>query len=257
MDDDPEEKFLAHLALIDRIARASCRRRRLRPEEAEDFRAEVHLKLIADDYTVLRKFKGEARFSTYLTTVIQRLLADHCDRLWGRWRPSVVARRLGPTAEQLERLLVLEGHALADACQLLRARHGVTLTDDDLADIAARLPQRTRRRLVGDAELGSLADPQADAERDVRRREHDDLRRRVEEGVERALARLAPEDRWLARLRLMQGARVADIARSLGVEPAALYPRIEAVKRALRRHLQAEGIGPEALDALLSDRDAA
>lgn len=74
--------FLANKKLIDRIVRAVCRRLRCSVDEAEDFLSEMYVKLVADDYAVLRQFKGEFRLSTYLTTVVTHHLADYrdCDR---------------------------------------------------------------------------------------------------------------------------------------------------------------------------------
>ena len=50
----PEQIFLAELPRIERVIGATCRRHRLRAEEAEEFASTVRLKLIADDYAVLR-----------------------------------------------------------------------------------------------------------------------------------------------------------------------------------------------------------
>jgi hypothetical protein len=54
------------------------------------------LKLIENDYRILRSFEGLASLGTYLTTVIARLFLDFQIHEWGRWRPSAAATRLGP-----------------------------------------------------------------------------------------------------------------------------------------------------------------
>ncbi|MFN8061279.1 MAG: hypothetical protein U0Q12_19115 [Vicinamibacterales bacterium] len=70
--DDLEALFLQHLSLIDRTAAFVARRRHMRVDRIRDFQSDVRLKIIEDDYAVLRKFQGRSRISTYLTTVIAR-----------------------------------------------------------------------------------------------------------------------------------------------------------------------------------------
>ena len=85
---DAERLFLDNLALIDRIVAATCRRHRLTAEETEDFGSSVKLKLIANDYEVIRAFQGRCSLAGYLTAVILRAFIDHRNHLWGRWRPT-------------------------------------------------------------------------------------------------------------------------------------------------------------------------
>src|SRR5215208_5464467 len=62
---------------------------------------------VIDDITgqVRRRFERRSSLPTYVTVVIQRLFLDYRNRLWGKWRPSSDAKRLGPTAMLLERLV--------------------------------------------------------------------------------------------------------------------------------------------------------
>ena len=52
---------------------AYARSARLQPVDVEDIAAEILLQVIADDYKVLRQFKGNANFSTYLTVIARRI----------------------------------------------------------------------------------------------------------------------------------------------------------------------------------------
>ena len=90
---DAETLFLEKLPLVDRILAVTSRRNRLTKEEAEDFASVVKLKLIANDYEVLRAFAGRCSLAGYLTAVVQRAYIDHCNHLWGKWRPSAEAGR--------------------------------------------------------------------------------------------------------------------------------------------------------------------
>ena len=104
-----EANFLAALPVIDDVAAQVCRRHRLNAGEADDFKSEVRLHFIERNYEVLRKFEGRCTLSTYVNVVVQRVFLDYRNRMWGRWRPSTEARRLGPTAMLIERLVTRDG----------------------------------------------------------------------------------------------------------------------------------------------------
>jgi RNA polymerase sigma-70 factor (ECF subfamily) len=44
----------------------------LRPEDTEDLAAEILLQIVANDYAVLRQFKGNSSLATYLTVIARR-----------------------------------------------------------------------------------------------------------------------------------------------------------------------------------------
>ena len=100
----PEERFVQNLDLIDRIVAFVCRRNHLDAGESDDFASHVRFKLLEDDYGVIRKFEGRSSLSTYLTTVIQRLYFQYRVQLWGKWRPSAEAKRLGETCSTTYKL---------------------------------------------------------------------------------------------------------------------------------------------------------
>lgn len=58
-----DEFFLANLPHIEKVVAQTCRRCRFRKEEAEDFSSLVMIKLMENDYAVLRKFQGECDLS--------------------------------------------------------------------------------------------------------------------------------------------------------------------------------------------------
>src|SRR6476646_2196276 len=90
-----EALFLASLPVIDDVTGQVCRRHRLSPSEADDFRSEVRLHFIDRDYEVLRQFEKRCKLSTYATVVIQRLFLDYRNWLLVKWRPPTDARRMG------------------------------------------------------------------------------------------------------------------------------------------------------------------
>jgi hypothetical protein len=106
---ESEALFLSCLPVIDEVTAQLCRRHRLSPDESEDFRSEVRLHCSQRDFDLLRRFEGRSSLQTYLTVVISRLFLDYRNRLWGRWRPSIEAKRLGPSAIPIEPLVAHDG----------------------------------------------------------------------------------------------------------------------------------------------------
>lgn len=242
----PREAFLAHLELVERLVAYVGRRHHLAPEEREELSSAVKLKLMEDDYGVFRKFEGQSKLSTYLTVVVNRFFLDQLRARKGRPRASAEARRLGPVAMQLERLLYWDGFSFDEACRILQENHGVDASWHDMEDMAARLPSRTlERRHEGGDRIdhlsGALERPDQAALERERERETDDAVAVIDELVEA----LDPEDRLILRMLYADGLTVANAARALGVDQKRLYRRRDALLRTLRTELEARGLRGE------------
>lgn len=238
----PEVLFRDHLPLVERVIDSVCRRRALRQEEAEEFGAAARLKLVEDDYAVLRKFEGQSSLSTYLTTVVHRFFLDFLRAKRGRRRPSAEARRLGVVAIRLERLLYWDGFGFDEACRILQENHGVDASWQELEEVAGRLRRPAERREEGGERVDRLTGEVERPDRALEEREQTEQAERVVEALEEALATLGPEDRVILRMRYEDGFTVADIARSLHLEQKPLYRRIDKLLRSLRRELEARGL---------------
>jgi RNA polymerase sigma factor (sigma-70 family) len=241
---NPEALFLEHLGWIEKVAAMTCRRYGVWGAEAEDVAAGVKLKLMEDDYAVIRKFQGKSTLKTYLATVVMRYFLEHGRERRGRWRPSAVAERLGAPAQELEALVYRDGYRLEQAGEKLRTSGRTTLSDAELARLLARLPQRAPLRPVEVAsdpvleavESFSHADDRvAAAETETRRGE-------VMGALGRALARLEPEERMIALMHFRDGRTLADVARALRVEQKPLYRRVERLRARLRQSMEADGV---------------
>jgi RNA polymerase sigma-70 factor (ECF subfamily) len=55
----------------------------LRPEDVEDVAAEILLKIVASDYSVLRQFRGLSSLATYLTVIARRICIHELVRRTG------------------------------------------------------------------------------------------------------------------------------------------------------------------------------
>ena len=231
----------SNLALVDRTIAFACRRYRFTPEDAEEFASVVKLKLVDDDYAVLRAYEERSSFSTFINIVVQRLALDYLNHLWGKWHSSAEAKRLGDSAVELERLLHRDGRSLDEAATILCARHP-GLTRESLASLAARLPVRAPRHYEVDLEEADSVSTRADAEERLMTADRKRLSERIAAVVSDILARLPDDDRLILQLRFEGELTVAQIARMLHIEQKLLYRRIEQRMRELKRELQKNGI---------------
>lgn len=249
-----EALFTANIDLIRRVVRHIASRRYLSHQDVEDFEAEVHLKLIADDYAVLRSFEERSALSTYLVTVIQHAFLDFQVRRWGRWRPSSAARRLGPLAVELERLMHHEGRSFEEACAVLSSSQGRPVDLARLSKIVEVLPARpAMKRAAGVEILMDLPSPAGGPDTDIRERERQEMLRRAEKLLGEALGQLSPEDRMLVMLHFVDGLTVAKIAANLGLDQRRLYRSIERCLASMRAYLESHGLQPAIIKDLIGD----
>src|SRR5262245_13538187 len=141
-----EELFLAHHGLIERLIAWVCARRGLRSADAQDFASTVKLRVVENDYEILGKFEGRSSFQTYLAVVINRMYLDFQAERFGKWRHSAEARRRGPVALRLERLVYRDGYTFDEAAGILQTNENVPLSRDELHAIFVELPCRPSRR---------------------------------------------------------------------------------------------------------------
>jgi RNA polymerase sigma factor for flagellar operon FliA len=235
----PEHAFLANLPTIDALVQMVARQQRMSWAEAEEFASIVRLRLIENDYAILRKFRGGSTLRTYLTVVIARQALDYRDACWGRWRPSRAARRLGRTAVTLEKLIVRDGFTLEEAWRAVP--DAVTAEDlQCLRAFAERLRPRVRRHWV------SIDDVEEWQRRSVEPELELLGDRRIAEALARALQTLAPGDSRLLKLRFAEGLSISSIARREGLDQASLYRRVATLLRRLRRELESRGFAAAA-----------
>jgi len=240
-----EALFLASLPVIDDVTGQVCRRHRLSAAEADDFRSEVRLHFIDRDYEVLRRFEKRSSLPTYVTVVIQRLFLDYRNRLWGKWRPTTEAKRLGPTAILIERLVARDGWSLEQVVDTLRVNHGLTL-DASLQALCDKLTRRApKRQMVAEAHADAIESREPAPDANVVRVEQEFLAKRVRVVLERAKQALEPEERLILKMRFEDAVPVADIARALHLNQKRLYRTIERLLASIGERLQAEGVSRE------------
>lgn len=233
---EPSELLVANLPLIDRIAAAICRRKGMPPEEVEEFLAILRLRLVDDDYAVIRAFRNRSSLATFITTVASRLLLDYQKQQWGRWRASAEAMRMGDAAVELERLLYRDGLPLDTALETIRAKFPDTPSAQIESFVQLLPPRVTRQRVALDVAAAVGLEPDVSAFE--QRRTGTVISAAVNEYIEQ----LPSEDRLLLQLRFESDMTVAQIARALQQDQAVLYRRLYRCLDGLRRHLERAGI---------------
>jgi RNA polymerase sigma factor (sigma-70 family) len=245
----PEQLFRGHLELIEQVIAHTCRRAHFSPQDAEDFAGYARVKLIEDNYCKIREYRGRSSFKTYLTVVIKRLLFDYRDHLWGKWRLTAEAQRLGPVAERLETLLGREGYTFEEARQILRINDKVEISDLELAELRGKLPPRIPRHIIGEEYLLAEPSPAPGPYERLQAREQAGTRRWILGALRCVLDTLSPEDKVLVLMRTELS--VANIARFRGMDQKSLYRRLGKIYKELRKALERQGVRKQDVEEVL------
>lgn len=249
-DQSPREILLANLPLIHELVGFLAQRYHLSPTHAEELESFVRLRVIDNDYGIIARWRRDCSLRTYLTVVVGRLFLDYCNHVWGKWRPSAAAARLGPLAQALEEQLYREGLSFDEACEVLGRRRGASRAE--LQALFENLPRRGRQpRLQSlDPDLGTpspLPNPEEDAV------QHAD-EAAVTKAVASSLRRMPAGERLLLRLRFSQGLSVTAIARGLSQPPRRLFRKFDGIMSKLRRELLDAGFDRDDVAHVLAGR---
>jgi len=250
--DDYARRIEELLPLLDRCVRFVARRMGLSADEAEDLAGAARLKLIEDDYAVLRRFQGKSRLDTFLHMVVRNLAIDRQREKEGKRVSSAEAKRRGGWAIKYEALRV--GGLGADEARQRLLQEGLAPDRKELEAFEARLVVRGPRRFDGEEALKRQACPGLNPEEALLEQERLKIGSRARVLLGRALGELAPDDRMALRLFFEQGIGARQIARVLGWKSdKRVYHRIEQLCRGLRVALKAAGLTDQEIRQLLAD----
>ena len=253
----PKAVFLEHRELIATVAARAARRSGFLEQDVEDFVSRVMVRMIEDDYAVIRRHRGDSSLRTFLITVVQNHCRDYRNHKWGKFRPSAIALELGTVAVELELLLVRDQHDLDTAIEILRSRGPRALSRQALYEVAAQLPPRTRRAFVGEEVLEHHTAGAADPAEVVEAGESAETAERLRSALVEALATLDPSDRLLLKLHFRDGETFARIATLMRVEQRAVYTRKDRALRQLKKALVDRGLTWDSVRDILEWRQGA
>jgi RNA polymerase sigma factor (sigma-70 family) len=242
-----------NLPLVDSVVRFIARRHRLSADETDELGAQIRLKLVENDYEVLRRFQERSSLRTYLTTVVHRHFLDARIAMWGKWRPSAQARRLGPPAILLDQLLNRDGLSFEEAVQSIQNQRGTDVTRRELEQILPQLPRRAHRRHLDDEPLAQVAAPGTGEDDAIHSLDQPRDSEHIEAALAAALARLDHQDRLILKLRFCDDVTVARISTLMNLPQKPLYRRIEGVMRVLREELEARGVTQEMVSTIIGE----
>jgi DNA-directed RNA polymerase specialized sigma24 family protein len=250
---DAEGWFRDNQRFLDALLATIARRQRLRDDAAEDFAAWAKVRLWENEYALLRKWRGDSKLTTYLTTVAVNLGREYRVQHWGRWRPSAAAQRLGRVAILLEQLVYRDAMSLREAAEWLRTEKLTDLSDRALAAVLDKLPRRKPSpRTAGGDEPVERVIGDARADEPIDEEEGDEAWWALRRALQGAIARLAPLDQVVIHMHFIQGYTLADVARALkNVDQRSLYRLKDSALFALRRALTEAGIRWEEVRDLL------
>jgi DNA-directed RNA polymerase specialized sigma24 family protein len=139
--------------------------------------------------------------------------------------------------------------------QIMQINHRVERSWQDLADMAAKLPSRSPRRMEGEEVVQDLPAPGERADDRVVAEEREAARRKILEALEQARKRLPEEDRLILKMQ-GDGFSIADISRILRLDEKQqkqLYRRIQKILKQLREELERLGFRKEDFDGIFDD----
>lgn len=210
------------------------------PDAADEFASWARLRLFEDNCAVLRKFRGESTIRTYLTTVLVHLFLDWRNAQWGRWRPTAAARRLGPLAVELERLVLRDGRDYEEAVGTLLSMQAAVSRAECDATWSKLKRQPVRKMTSADILVEVPALDEAHTRVDF---EDPHLKaQRVSNAVRQSLRRLDDQEQIILRLNYVNNFTAKQIAAATGLVAKPLYRRIEQIVAKLGQNLQAAGL---------------
>jgi RNA polymerase sigma factor (sigma-70 family) len=240
---DAIELLTSNLACIERVIAFACCRYRFDANDAEELGAIVKLRLVDNDYAILRAYEQRCQFQTYMSIIVQRMALDYRIHVWGRWQSSAEAKRLGPLAVDLEQLLHRDGRRLDDAVVALSSKYE-DVTRASLEVVSRRLPSRApRRREVNLQEADRIAIARSEQVEDpLLDKERQQTSRSISALMSEVIARMPEDERLILQLRFEGGQTVAQIARALHIDQKLLYRRLDRRLRDIRAELEGAGL---------------
>jgi RNA polymerase sigma factor (sigma-70 family) len=247
------EQWQDYVEPVRKAVAAVARRYRLDSYDAEELHSELWVKLLADDGRRLRGFRGDASLKSYLVSIGRNLVLDRRNKEWGKWRPSEAARRLGPDAIALDKLIRRDGLSADEAVATLCRAGAADLRG--LRSVAETFTRPPGRRLVCLETIGDVPSPAEASASTSNAFDHAHQMMRVKRALRLSLQALTPDDRNLIGWRFGHAMTVSQISADLGSDAPPLYRRLSKVLRALRMALVAHGVDISTVRLLLEHHD--
>jgi RNA polymerase sigma factor (sigma-70 family) len=216
-------------------------------DEVMEIFAHVCEALREDDLRRLRAYASQpdhqARFSTWLVTVVRHLTVDWFRQRDGRRRLPALAERLPPVQRLIFVHVFIDNRSHIEAYELIRTREAPGMSFREFqSELRAVYKAATKNRRG--AILPDLVQLPPAYTEDTDSRVDDNAE--LAAWVERGLAALTPEERMAVELYVMEEVPAGDVARIVGLPNAkAVYNRVYRALATLRSHLEGAGVSRE------------
>jgi RNA polymerase sigma factor (sigma-70 family) len=231
--------------------------------EALELSNQVLDTLQRDNYRVLRQFKGNAKLSTYITTIVARQAVDMVRKKLGRSRQKERAQKLGKIGELIYEKVIRQGRPVPDVYRELKSTEGISESLAEIETIARKIKGKKNNpppsldmetnpvvrggisiKTDGDErEAVIIPDTGGDPQELLIEEQRKQRQKKVVRGV---IARLSGDERMMLRLRFPAGEdekprKVEQISGLLGITQKAVYKRIDRLLKKCRLLLEQEG----------------
>jgi hypothetical protein len=239
--EDPRDVLVLYWKVVEDIISRTCGRFRLDEEEADTLESKVKERLFDKDCAIVRNFRHESSFRSYLNIIVQRTLANLQVERSGKWHYSRRAEVLGPMAKDLERMIYREGYMPSEAVSVLMTSHP-DVSKADLERLLSELPVKRRRPVK--VSVDDVEDSLPAVSPDVLMITGERVRLSDEAAavVRPFMERLPEDDRLLLQFLLESDMKISKIAALLKREQKSLYRVRDELFTRLRKALEKANI---------------
>lgn len=208
-------------------------------------------RLKADNYKVLREFRGRSELTTYIGTIISNLVVDLIRKQKGRSRAKDRARAIGPIGDRVYELVFEKGYPVEGAYEFLKENHRVTETIDEIKTMVDRI--RGRKTWPGPTgpiekeghDIKSKLVTGDDPEKELARKQEDELAKNV---LNQILSQLNNEEKFIIRMRFPLSENedakdLSEIAGILNISEKAVDSRIRRILAKCKEEMLRNGLG--------------
>jgi RNA polymerase sigma factor (sigma-70 family) len=211
-----------------------------------------------NDYRVLRQFKGDAKLSTYITTIIARQAVDLVRKKLGRSREKERAQKFGKIGMMIYEKVILQGCSLEEIYLELKSSEDISQSLEELETITEKIKGKKISLTFsnGDNPMvknGVIIDEDGDYIIPDKKNDPEELlieeqrKQKLGEVVKEIIAQLNGEERIILRMRFPANdeekpGKVEQIATVLGISEKAVYKRIARVLHKCKNLLDQKGV---------------
>ncbi len=229
--------------------------------EALELSNQVLDTLERDDYRVLRQFKGNARLSTYITTIIARQAVDMLRKKLGRSREKERAQKFGKIGLLIYEKIILQGCSIPEIYPALTSEADAAGFPGSLEEVEHMLDKIKGKKgglhfslennpvvrngaIVDEAGEYIIPDTGSDPRELLIKEQRE---QKISLAIKNILAQLNGEERLILRMRFPareeeKPGKVEAISMILGISEKAVYKRIARVLKKCRELLDRQGV---------------